>query len=759
MKPLLVAPLIGLASVAATAFQDLNFTLDDIRGTAGTTIVTNWPHPPTGGPNHRPKKHRIHTPKPSKPAGPVVFQRNETPTQSLMVAVRDERGRAVAHAALTVRGTESSRTWTKEVTTDEAGHLALRSLEGFPVSVRFEPEAETAANFEIADGAEDAIQIKGPEGDRGKPYKIARHGHADYYKVPYSYGGFSLTLRPRHVLVSVKGPPGATIGCPALDRSVELDQEGRATLTLSRDFVEKVGPPILCTTHLAGGESESVLIDYAVDPYGANEEIMPPAVLVKLNNVKLPGGVSVLDSLQSAEIAVGQHLPAPKVVKGKPQIEHLQPDGTQLWELPQMGITLSLRQTPFARQGAPVTLVDSIVLNTPAAGSVGGLAVGESREQVHVALGPPQRSTTDPVSGAFEDDYLEGGIAFLYSADKIHGIQIRRPTELLLHGTTAYVPRRPVPLYIESFKCEGNPPILQNDEAFHNYLSKLGAVKLVDRKEDAALVLRATLKFTEQIEKVVDGIPYSYHCNSRVAYDLFDVGSNRDIAQGVECNARAGADYTTEASVGALLAGALISRKDDLSKILGGLLAVGGVVELQKTIKRANIRCPGIAIRSSLSKLLLQISHVADFSARITNIDYARGLVTLNVGRASGITTDPFGSPMEFEVLIGGRELPSLETNLDASYSVLRVVRSDERSLVCEFRTIKRRVRKDREAFQDTLDLETLKKLPNVRSGVISARAACRFPTPTSESAPTAWYVQVAPNKAFRPSLRQTVRR
>lgn len=117
------------------------------------------------------------------------------------------------------------------------------------------------------------------------------------------------------------------------------------------------------------------------------------------------------------------------------------------------------------------------------------------------------------------------------------------------------------------------------------------------------------------------------------------------------------------------------------------------------------------------------ISRAADFSVRVTDINYASSALRLNAGRNAGLTEGD-----EFQILVSDQPLPSTENGLSANYytAVARVVEDD--STICELRHATRKVKKSSESFDSQPAREMVRRLPDPAIGLISARAWVNFP-------------------------------
>ena len=191
------------------------------------------------------------------------------------------------------------------------------------------------------------------------------------------------------------------------------------------------------------------------------------------------------------------------------------------------------------------------------------------------------------------------------------------------------------------------------------YLRQAHSVKLVSSRDDADLVLDARVAdFNEHKSDLTDLIPYSYQCKTTLVYSLSDPTENRVIVQDKTAVGVAQASYKGEL-LKAVGAGVLLGKfGGKVGRIGAGAIAIGTLVDLHHKMQRAANRCPGLSARTAFNVLVSDLNRAADFSFRVTAIDYARGLLQLNGGTEEGIFASQPGNPYEFQIAINGKPLP-----------------------------------------------------------------------------------------------------
>ncbi|RYG44063.1 hypothetical protein EON79_15725 [bacterium] len=361
---------------------------------------------------------------------------------------------------------------------------------------------------------------------------------------------------------------------------------------------------------------------------------------------------------------------------------------------------------------------------------MGGLRVGDSMEEAWKRLGDAHgddpRKAWEPGPGSIST-WLDGGLRVCHFANRIKWIEFARSKDLLMEGTTAYVPRNAARLYLA--ECTpGDGPVLGSRAEIARTLAASNAVRLVDTQEDADLVLNLRVSpFREKKEKVIDAIPLSYECTVELEYDLYDTEKGTYLVRGKSSSSTSKANYEREAGLGFLGLVATLTNKNDVVKLIGGALGVAGVAELQKTMSRARERCPQYAARGAFAPVMAEIAKGADFAVRVTDIDHLKNIVTINAGTRQGIRVHSEAEPSEFEVSVGGQPLPSKVGGLTAEYSVLRVIAVHDDTAECELVKVRRSVDRVSDKVKVTPDTDSLRTLPRASTAIVSAIAMVRF--------------------------------
>lgn len=662
----------------------------------------------------------------------------EVPYQNLTLSFINPKQSAVAglHVIATVHPKTGQDIILNNLTTDSAGRVKLARIGPLPVSVDLALASPPTTGSEepewqISDERSASLVIPHAMGLRiatyaGLPYQVAslRPVFSSRRAILYQYQQPTPIVVERTVAdLDITAPAGSIITTPALgDQQLTVPSTGHIVCRLPESALNDGPVPIRVASDLPAGEAEAVITSYAHDPYQTNSVTMPDPQLVRVTNVAMRGNIGVMSRREQIISAFGD---ASKRGSGGNIVKST--DGSEIWNYPQQGVSYKVRHSPFKEGRDNPSIIERVHLSGRAGGSIGGISVGSSADDVAKSFGKPESETTNYNEPGKTENYLDQGVRICEVAGRVQWIEIARPNELLIEGTTAFVPRRAARLFIGNYHGDSRALIASPDE-LKAYLSKLPSVHLVSSISDADLVLKASVTdFQGHRDQVIDGLPFKYSCTTKLAYSIYDTDSNRYVVSDKNVEASAGADYTTEALIGAGVAGVLLTRKNDLLKLLGAAVGGVGVVELNKSVQRAANRCPGIAARTVFNDMVQDINRASDFSVRMTGIDYSTGRMRFNVGTASGIHVSIPEDPCEFEVMVGGKPLPDDEGGNSADYYTAVVVDADEQSCQCELHHIRRKVNRSSESIHDDNDLDMLRRIPEPATGIVSARASVHF--------------------------------
>ncbi|BDI34168.1 hypothetical protein CCAX7_62190 [Capsulimonas corticalis] len=637
------------------------------------------------------------------------------------------------------------------LTTDLGGHIRLMRVGPLPATVSFDREQATgashpqdpvsepewefsdphAARFRLSTGIGRRIAtytVAASDSSSAKPERVASLIASRPFLRPlrrtvrkvmvFEDNAAPIVLERTVVDLDLTAPPGATATTPALpNQEFPVGDTGHVALRLPVAALAD-GPVTLRVGRiLPGGEAETTVESYGTDPYSSNVVQAGPLRLARIDRCQITGGIGVLDTQAEIMMALGD--------KKRAGVSK-EDDRGEWWDYGKGGLSVRMRKI-----ASGATVAERIRLTSAAGGGVGGISVGDSWQSVQTAFGPADIET--PVNGAtsqFEAaSYLDGGLRVVHD-DKVRWIDIARPTPLLVEGTTAFVRREPARLFVKSFLGRERTP-LSSKQDMEACLRRLPSVRIVGSEGEADLILTGEVAdFTEKKENFLIGsLPFKYRCDTGLRYSLFDARTSTYVVRDKEVGATAGADYTKETIAGLIALGVLGSQKGDAPKLLGLVLGIAGAAELQRGVRNAVNRCPSIATRTACDTLSSDISRAADFSVRVTGVDYGRALLTINAGSEDGVRVSTPDSPCEFEVLVEGVPLPGGESGGKADYSTAVVVSAGPHDAVCELRRVRRRIDRFREKIDQKLDPDMARLIPAPASGAVSARATLRFPS------------------------------
>lgn len=540
-----------------------------------------------------------------------------------------------------------------------------------------------------------------------------------------------IIVRRTLVDLTLTAPPQSQISSPILSQPLQVPDDGKLMMVLRADELESGAVPLRVAANLPGGQAESVVEKYTTDPYSPNQAVCPPLQLVRLAHFQTAGNIGVFEERAKFVSQFGDL--SDKKEKRRPPGQILDNgDGSRWWLYSAQGIAFKCRKLPFGEEKNATWIVERVRVLNRNGGSLGAVGVGSSREESRKSLGVPETAgrvlqpagAVSPLGNASEiESYLDGGLRIGFFAGKITWFEFVRPPTLLKTGTTAFVSRQPAKLFIEKFT--GHPRTnLETVFELKRYLEQVRAVRVTDRRDEADLILNARVtEFTEDKDEVTDLIPYRYDCTTKLSYGLTDALSGEAIQPTRVVSGSAKADYGKQVIGGSILAAVLGKYGGELGEVGAVALVGGGIYQLHRRMQKAVNRCPGISARTVFNTMATDISRAADFSMRVTEIDYKAGTLRLNAGRHLGIAEKD-----EFQILVAENPLSVSETGLSASYyvAVARLVSED--STLCELRHVSRKVKKTSENF-DYEDAKTmLQRLPDPATGAVSARAWVNFP-------------------------------
>lgn len=724
----------------------------------------------------------------------VVAKRPEKTriAQNLTLAFIDPNGQPVPGLPVAVTVFTKGKGNPIEATTDTNGKVKIAKINPLPALVAIDIKAKTIGTagtpeWDMKNPAMACLLFEHPSGSRiaessDEPYFvastvwIARSATPKVKTLTYSVSKPITLVRNVVDLTVADLPSGTTVSWPEADESGQkgvintaapVDGEPSLAIQLSTCSYDMGTVPLTFTKKTDIGIFEGVQTDYRHDPYSKDNTVgVPEFKLAAINSDALPD--FAMSSFPESSLAFGRGCANPGqtfdpdlekqelrgvILKNGISVEEKYPevkrrekdkalleanqDGSQWWKAPKSGLWFRMRTKPGGRDGkAGDSVVESVRIVSSLGGSIAGVRVGDDASVVRGTLGDGK----EDVRGI---SYMDGGLRFNLAGDKIESVDVSRPTILLTSGTTAFVPRKAVTVYVRSFEANGKwsrCPKIATVEAFKGYLSGSGAVQIVESEDKADYTLTCKASdFTEKKDNVLNLVPLKYKCSMNLTYSLQDNTSGQTVFDNKMVNAGFGHDYWKPVAAVLVVAGFVEAKShSDTAKWIERILGVAFLKALHDCAKQAAERCPLLVEQAAYSKMMNDLYDTFDCKDRVTSVDYQNGIIRLNVGTEDGVRLGG-ERPSSFELLVDNKDaFPSKEEGTAADFYAAEVVGADAHSCVCKLKHIKRWIRQStglppfKKAFvgemvQVTDGNDMVRCLPDPATGVVSARMKNRF--------------------------------
>jgi len=287
-------------------------------------------------------------------------------------------------------------------------------------------------------------------------------------------------------------------------------------------------------------------------------------------------------------------------------------DGATWLEYP--GIRLRSREVQAS--GKTAKYIERIELTAPEGGSVGGVMVGDSKEALDAAFGPPEELGD-------ERPYLKGGIVFSLANGKVAKISLKRPIPLIMNGLEPQRIPRGTRMYIDRQNSGSSDGEFGADSFLAAKLARLGGYEMVSSRDQADIVLewswrgmnlsRGSVRYLNGLIPVVDR-PAEVVLGIDLEIGTFtgDDGQRLSSLQSI--------DRRTLTAQG---------KSDTVS----GSESIDAIA-----VRRA---------RETLNLDMLKfLTGAVPYGARVSDIDYKSGMITIEVGWRLGIKAGD-----EFEIV------------------------------------------------------------------------------------------------------------
>lgn len=699
----------------------------------------------------------------------VVKQPPVNVVQNLTLEFVDVRGRPVTKLPvnLTVRGKKSIKS--VEGVTGSDGRLTVQKLSPLPTAVEIALRPRTSGpdglpEWELKNPMMASILIDKQTGSRvaeqaEQPYQVASLvmvARTPAKPKPSKTHVYSATRRVelvRNVVdIACENVPDQTqvawpTAQPSENGTTSSDGTTPVMIQLPASSFAFGSVPLTFTRKSDEGTFESVLRDYPHDPYANENRVTAPQMeLVTLNPASVP---QFADLVLGNGAEVESRYPELKRRSKDKSLTEQNLDGSHWWKADKAGLWFRLRPTCEKNGKASDSLVECIRMVSASAGRIAGVEVGDDENKVRQLLGTGSETSRSIA-------YLDKGLRFNLAAHKVDSIDLFRPTDLLASGTTAFVARKPVSVYVQECDVKGRwskGPIISGTDALKAYLVHTGVVTLADSPDRADYTLSCHVSdLVEKQDMPLDMIPLKYECSMTLTYSLRDNVTGKMVFDNEMIKTGSRSDFWEALAPVLVVVGVVVKKSDsDLAKVLVGGLGVAFVAALKDAAKQAAAQCPLLVEQTAYSQLANGLYDTFDCRSRVTRIDYEKGTLTLNVGTADGVrTTGP--NPSSFEILVnsqsGPQPLQFKEEGQSADYYAAEVISADEHTCVCTIKHVKRWLRVKYGLFGKSFvggmvevsdDVATLRKIPDPATGIVSARMKLRFlplvPRPTGMAA------------------------
>jgi hypothetical protein len=115
-----------------------------------------------------------------------------------------------------------------------------------------------------------------------------------------------IVLERTVVDLDLSAPSGATVTTPALpDQEMTVGQNGHVALRLPVAALADGPVSLRVGQRLPGGEAETIVDTYGIDPYDSNPVLAAPLRLARIDRCRITGGIGVLDSQEAVVATLG----------------------------------------------------------------------------------------------------------------------------------------------------------------------------------------------------------------------------------------------------------------------------------------------------------------------------------------------------------------------------------------------------------------------------------------------------------------------
>lgn len=260
--------------------------------------------------------------------------------------------------------------------------------------------------------------------------------------------------------------------------------------------------------------------------------------------------------------------------------------------------------------------IERIELTGPEGGSVGGIKVGDTKEALDAAFGPPEELGD-------ERPYLKGGIVFTIADGKVAKIRLARPIPLLMNGLEPQRIPRGTRMFVDRQNSGSSDGEFGADAFIAAKLARLGGYEMVSSRDQADIVLEWSwrgMNLSRGVVRYLNGL-----------IPVVDRPAEVVIGIDLEIGTFTGDD------------GQRLSGLQSIDRRTLTAQGKSDTVSGSESIDAIAVRRAREALNLDMLKFL---TGAVPYGARVSDVDYKSGMITIEVGSRLGIKAGD-----EFEIV------------------------------------------------------------------------------------------------------------
>lgn len=287
-------------------------------------------------------------------------------------------------------------------------------------------------------------------------------------------------------------------------------------------------------------------------------------------------------------------------------------DGATWLEYP--GVRLRSREVQAS--GKTAKYIERIELTGPEGGSVGGIKVGDTKEALDAAFGPPEELGD-------ERPYLKGGIVFTIADGKVAKIRLARPIPLLMNGLEPQRIPRGTRMFVDRQNSGSSDGEFGADAFLAAKLARLGGYEMVSNRDQADIVLEWSwrgMNLSRGVVRYLNGL-----------IPVVDRPAEVVLSIDLEIGSFTGDD------------GQRLSSLQSIDRRTLTAQGKSDTVSGSESIDAIAVRRAREALNLDMLKFL---TGAVPYGARVSDVDYKSGMISIEVGSRLGIKAGD-----EFEIV------------------------------------------------------------------------------------------------------------